>query len=239
MTRTRFLALLTALALLLAIPTSVFAQNAKPHVFVGTATLDGATAADGAAVTAWVGGEQVAATTVKGGEYDILVGDSVGYAGETVSFKLSGADASETAAWVEGGGDIVNLTAATGSSGAGGGAGSDGEKGATGNRGLKGVAGPAGPAGADGAAGPAGPAGATGSNGSDGSDGAAGSSGSSLTSSGSWSLITSLTVSSFSITSSFFSSGNVTSNSGPDVSRSTWASSFLILFSSGIVSSYG
>jgi len=179
MTKTRFLALVTALALLLAIPTSVFAQNAKPHVFVGTATLDGATAADGAAVTAWVGGEQVAATTVKGGEYDILVGDSVGYAGETVSFKLSGAVASETAAWVEGGGDIVNLTAATGSSGAGGGGGSDGEKGATGNRGLKGVAGPAGPAGADGAASPAGPAGATGSNGSDGSDGSDGAAGSS------------------------------------------------------------
>ena len=179
MTKTRFLALVTALALLLAIPTSVFAQNAKPHVFVGTATLDGAIAADGAAVTAWVGGEQVAATTVKGGEYDILVGDSAGYAGETVSFKLSGADASETATWVEGGGDIVNLTAASGSSG--GGAGADGEKGATGTRGLKGVAGPAGPAGADGAAGPAGPAGATGSagsDGSDGSDGAAGSSGS-------------------------------------------------------------
>jgi len=183
MTKTRFLALVTALALLLAIPTSVFAQNAKPHVFVGTATLDGATAADGAAVTAWVGGEQVAATTVKGGEYDILVGDSVGYAGETVSFKLSGADASETAAWVEGGGDIVNLTAASGSSGAG--AGADGEQGATGNRGLKGVAGPAGADGADGAAGPAGPAGpagatgSAGSAGSDGSDGAAGSSGSS------------------------------------------------------------
>ena len=182
MTKTRFLALVTALALLLAIPTSVFAQNAKPHVFVGTATLDGATAADGAAVTAWVGGEQVAATTVKGGEYDILVGDSVGYAGETVSFKLSGADASETATWVEGGGDIVNLTAASGSSGAGGGA--DGEQGATGNRGLKGVAGPAGADGADGAAGPAGPAGpagatgSAGSDGSDGSDGAAGSSGS-------------------------------------------------------------
>ena len=182
MTKTRFLALVTALALLLAIPTSVFAQNAKPHVFVGTATLDGATAADGAAVTAWVGGEQVAATTVKGGEYDILVGDSVGYAGETVSFKLSGADAAETAAWVEGGGDIVNLTAASGSSGGGGGA--DGEQGATGNRGLKGVAGPAGADGADGAAGPAGPAGpagatgSAGSDGSDGSDGAAGSSGS-------------------------------------------------------------
>ena len=175
MTKTRFLALVTALALLLAIPTSVFAQNAKPHVFVGTATLDGATAADGAAVTAWVGGEQVAATTVKGGEYDILVGDSVGYAGETVSFKLSGAVASETAAWVEGGGDIVNLTAASGSSGAGGGA--DGEQGATGNRGLKGVAGPAGAAGADGADGSDGAAGSSGSTGSAGPAGAAGAAG--------------------------------------------------------------
>ena len=52
MTKTRFMALVTALALLLAIPTTVFAQNARPHVFVGTVTLDGATAADGAAAGA-------------------------------------------------------------------------------------------------------------------------------------------------------------------------------------------
>ena len=170
MTKTRFLALITALALLLAIPTTVFAQNAKPHVFVGTVTLDGATAADGAAVTAWVDGEQVAATNASGGEYVLQVESTAGYAGETVSFKVSGVSASQTAAWEDGGGDIVNLIATTSSSAAAEGA--DGEKGTTGLRGLTGVAGPAGPAGASGPPGPLGPAGF------DGSDGAAGSAGS-------------------------------------------------------------
>ena len=178
MTKTRFLALVTALALLLAIPTTVFAQNARPHVFVGTVTLDGATAADGAAVTAWVDGEQVAATTVKGGDYDLLVVSNAGFAGATVSFKVSGADASQTIAWEEGGGDIVNLIASTSSSAAVGGAGADGEKGTTGLRGLTGVAGPAGPAGPAGASGPPGPLGPAGFDGSDGAAGSAGSNGS-------------------------------------------------------------
>ena len=178
MTKTRFLALVTALALLLAIPTTVFAQNARPHVFVGTVTLDGATAADGAAVTAWVDGEQVAATTVKGGDYDLLVASNTGFAGATVSFKVSGVDASQTIAWEEGGGDIVNLIASTSSSAAVGGAGADGEKGTTGLRGLTGVAGPAGPAGPAGASGPPGPLGPAGFDGSDGAAGSAGSNGS-------------------------------------------------------------
>ena len=178
MTKTRFLALVTALALLLAIPTTVFAQNARPHVFVGTVTLDGATAADGAAVTAWVDGEQVAATTVKGGDYDLLVVSNTGFAGATVSFKVSGVDASQTIAWEEGGGDIVNLIASTSSSAAVGGAGADGEKGTTGLRGLTGVAGPAGPAGPAGASGPPGPLGPAGFDGSDGAAGSAGSNGS-------------------------------------------------------------
>ena len=176
MTKTRFLSLVTALALLLAIPSAVFAQNARPHVFVGTATLDGATAVDGAVVTAWIGGEQVAATTVKGGDYDLLVVSNAGFAGATVSFKVSGADASQTIAWEEGGGDIVNLIATTSSSAAAGGA--DGEKGTTGLRGLTGVAGPAGPAGPAGASGPPGPLGPAGFDGSDGAAGSAGSNGS-------------------------------------------------------------
>jgi len=178
MTKTRFLALVTALALLLAIPTTVFAQNARPHVFVGTVTLDGATAADGAAVTAWVDGEQVAATNASGGEYVLQVESTAGYAGETVSFKVSGVSASQTAAWEDGGGDIVNLIATTSSSAVVGGAGADGEKGTTGLRGLTGVAGPAGPAGPAGASGPPGPLGPAGFDGSDGAAGSAGSNGS-------------------------------------------------------------
>ena len=186
MTKTRFLTLVMALALLLAIPTAAFAQRVPPHVFVGSVTLDGATAADGAAVTAWIGGEQVAATTATGGSYSLIVdqGDS-SYAGETVSFKVSGANTAESATWVQGGGDELNLVATTGS-GAAGGSGEQGAQGATGAKGAKGAAGPAGPAGpagADGAAGstgstgPAGPAGAAGSTGPAGAAGAAGADG--------------------------------------------------------------
>ena len=183
MTKTRFLALVTALALLLAIPTSVLAQRVPPHVFVGTVTLDGAGVVDGGAVTAWIDGEQVAAANASGGNYTIQIdqGDS-SYAGKTVSFKVSGAEVADTAEWVQGGGTVLNLAGVTASGGGGSGDdGADGEKGNTGLRGLTGVAGPAGPAGSDGSAGPAGAAGSTGSPGaagSDGSDGAAGSSGS-------------------------------------------------------------
>ncbi|MCI0812089.1 MAG: hypothetical protein J4O10_11120 [Chloroflexi bacterium] len=182
MTKTRFLALVTALALLLAIPTAAFAQNARPHVFVGTVTLDGATAVDGAAVTAWVDGEQVAATNASGGQYVLQVESTTGYAGKTVSFKVSGANASQTIVWEEGGGDILNLTATTGSGGGGdpGSRGPAGPAGATGATGATGGPGPAGAAGSDGSAGsagPAGPAGATGSAGSAGSAGTAGAAG--------------------------------------------------------------
>ena len=184
MTKTRFLALVTALALLLAIPTAAFAQNARPHVFVGTVALDGAPAVDGAAVTAWVDGEQVAATNASGGQYVLQVESTTGYAGKTVSFKVSGANASQTIVWEEGGGDILNLTATTGSgSGPGGDPGSRGPAGpagATGATGATGGPGPAGAAGSDGSAGsagPAGPAGATGSAGSAGSAGTAGAAG--------------------------------------------------------------
>ena len=179
MTKTRFLTLVMALALLLAIPTAVFAQRVPPHVFVGTATLDGATAVDGAAVTAWIDGAQVAATNASGGEYNLLVdqGDS-SFAGKTVSFKVSGANAAETATWTQGGGDVLNLVATTGSSGAGSGeAGASGAKGDKGDTGATGPAGPAGAAGsdgsdgADGAAGATGPAGAAGSTGPAGADG--------------------------------------------------------------------
>ena len=113
MTKTRFLAFLTALALLLIIPTAVFAQNTIPHVFLGTATLDDATAVDGTAVTAWVDGAQVAATNVSGGSYTLIIGGASGYAGETVVFRIGSANADQTADWIMGGADILDLTASS------------------------------------------------------------------------------------------------------------------------------
>jgi hypothetical protein len=172
MTKTRFLTLVMALALLLAIPTAVFAQRVPPHVFVGTASLNGVAAADGAAVTAWVDGEQVADAYASGGDYTLLVdqGDS-SFAGKAVSFKISGVDAAETADWIQGGAEVLDLVSAAGSTSSG----ADGEAGVSGPKGAKGDTGPAGPAGSVGSAGAAG---AAGSNGSDGSAGPAGANGS-------------------------------------------------------------
>ena len=180
MTKTRFLALVTALALLLAIPTAVFAQKVPPHVFVGTVTLDGATAADGAAITVWIDGVQVASTTASGGDYNVLVepeGDA-SFTGKTVSFKVSGVDATESAVWIQGGGDVLNLTGDSSASAAAGEAGDDGARGPRGLPGIAGDTGPAGPAGAAGSPGPAGPAGSDGADGTDGASGATGSAGS-------------------------------------------------------------
>jgi len=176
MTKTRFLALVTALLLLLAIPTSVFAQRVPPHVFVGSVVLDGVAAADGAAVTAWVDDEQVADTTASGGDYSLVIdqGDS-SYAGKTVSFKVSGSDAVETASWMQGGGDILDLNAATDSGSAS--VGSTGPAGPAGMWGAKGDDGADGADGAAGAAGPPGPAGSDGNDGADGADGARGAAG--------------------------------------------------------------
>jgi hypothetical protein len=192
MTKTRFLTVVMALTLLLAIPTAVFAQRVPPHVFVGTVTLDGAVAADGAAVTAFIDDAQVASTTASSGAYVLTVdqGDA-SFAGKTVSFKVSGANAAETSTWTQGGGDELNLVATTGSadggsgesgetgeSGAKGDTGATGATGAKGNTGSAGAAGATGPGGADGASGPAGAPGSAGSAGSAGVAGVAGSDGS-------------------------------------------------------------
>jgi hypothetical protein len=176
MTKTRFLTLVMALALLLAIPTAVFAQRVPPHVFVGAATLNGVAAADGAAVTAWVDGALVADAYASGGEYTLLVdqGDS-SFAGKTVSFKVSGVSAAETADWTQGGAEVLDLVAAAGSTATGSGA--TGEVGAAGAKGAKGDAGASGAKGAKGDTGATGPEGKPGSNGAAGSNGSNGSNG--------------------------------------------------------------
>ncbi len=88
----------------------------KPHLFTGTATINGSPAPDDTRVTAWVEGfrEPVGDTTVSGGLYFFRVfqyGDE-SFAGKTVTFKVGGLDALETATWESGGSTPrLNLTA--------------------------------------------------------------------------------------------------------------------------------
>jgi hypothetical protein len=173
MTKTRFLTVVMALTLLLAIPTAAFAQRLPPQVILGTVTLDGAVAADGAAVTAFIDDAQVAATTASGGKYKLIVDqEDASFAGKTVSFKVSGANSAQTITWIQGGGEELNLVAATGSS-----EGGAGESGETGESGAKGDTGATGATGAKGDTGSAGAAGATGPGGADGDSGSAGATG--------------------------------------------------------------
>ena len=69
---TRILALLTIVALVAALPMSVVAQNDAPHVFIGTAIVNGLTATTGVPITAWDGDKQIGSTTVvAGGKFNI------------------------------------------------------------------------------------------------------------------------------------------------------------------------
>ena len=202
MIKNKILASLAIVALLLALPASVLAQAQppRPPVFGGNATLDGATAANGTAVTAWIEGAQVASTTVTGGNYAFVIAQPPGesYQGKTITFMVGAGTASQTGTWEADGGSELNLTAQTGPppptatpvppptpvvgltgpKGDRGAPGAGGAAGAAGVPGPAGSAGPAGPAGSAGAKGDSGAAGATGDAGAAGSAGAQGNTGS-------------------------------------------------------------
>ena len=176
MTRVKILALALGMVLLLTLPSVASAQRVPPHVFVGTATLDGAAAADGTTVVAIVAGADAGTATVTGGSYTIVVdqGDS-SFGGETVSFTIDGNAADETSTWEQGGGTELNLTASSGPAPtevpadtpvpAPTAAPVVGEQGEPGPRGLQGIRGDQGFAGDTGAAGATGATGATGTTG--------------------------------------------------------------------------
>ena len=111
------LALLLNVALLVALPVVVLAQGQppRPAVFGGTAMVDGATAADGTMISAWIDGKKVASTTVDSGGYAFFVAQPPGesFSGKQITFMVGNLTAGETATW---GGDVageLNLTAVT------------------------------------------------------------------------------------------------------------------------------
>ena len=115
MTKIRISALLAAIVLLATVPAVASAQQPPPpHVFVGNATISGVPAVDGTIVTAWIDGGQAGAATVSGGDgsYVLFVEQPVGvaYSGKTITFKIGGVDAAETATWEQGGAQILNMT---------------------------------------------------------------------------------------------------------------------------------
>ena len=185
---------------LLLMPSGASAQRVIPHAFLGLATINGFPAADGTVVAALVDGRQVAAKSVSGGSYPVLLVEpnNDSFVGKTVTFTIGGIPANETALWTQGEVTELNLSASP-SPGTPTATpvpaptptpvivvGDKGEPGQPGAQGLQGVQGPSGPPGVGGppgsagASGPAGVAGPTGSQGLTGPEGDLGDKGSSL-----------------------------------------------------------
>jgi hypothetical protein len=72
-TQPRYIFAVTIVAVLLMLPSVVSAQRVIPHAFLGSATVNGFPAADGTVVAALVDGQQMAATSVTGGSYPVLL----------------------------------------------------------------------------------------------------------------------------------------------------------------------
>ena len=196
--RQKYLVAALFMAILTLLPSVASAQRVIPHAFLGLATVNGNPASDGTVVAAFVDGRQVAAESVSGGSYPVLMvdPDADSFVGKTVTFTIGGIPANETALWAQGEVTQLNLTASPTQAtpvprattaatatpvlvvGEKGDAGPSGPSGPQGSQGMQGPSGPPGVGGPPGSAGAVGPAGVAGPNGSQGLTGPGGDPGS-------------------------------------------------------------
>ena len=102
-------AILAACAIAFSSSGTLSAQGPPPHVFVGSATIDGQPAPAGTVVAALVGGSEVASVIVDAtGTYRNL---QIPTAGVLVTFTIDGFPAAETATTQTGGATVLDLTA--------------------------------------------------------------------------------------------------------------------------------
>ncbi len=94
--------IIIAAALLLAVvPAAVSAQSVPPHRIAGKAYIDGQLASAGARVEAFIGSRRVADATVNSeGQYLLEVARPSG--SRTITFRVDGYEARETAIWTQG-----------------------------------------------------------------------------------------------------------------------------------------
>jgi hypothetical protein len=101
------LGLLLALVLLIGVLPAYAADGGSPpqlpHYFAGTVSTSTGPVPEGTVVEALVGGVSARNTTVTAqSTYELLVPGEYGDEGKTVSFKVGGVQASQTATWVSG-----------------------------------------------------------------------------------------------------------------------------------------
>ena len=103
------------------VPETTFGQPGgpiPPHAFAGTVTIDGAPAAEGTQVTAFLEGvpDSVAGGTVKNGLYNLKIvqRSSTLFADRKVTFKIGGKDSSTTSVWTSGEATELNIVVGKG-----------------------------------------------------------------------------------------------------------------------------
>ena len=192
MTKSKFLALFTAMVLLLSLPAAAALAQvpALPHTFVGSVMMGEKMAEDGTMVVAMIDGEKAGNAEVMEGKYRLQIILESAPADDMVSFMVGEMDAMETGMYMAGDNVMLDLTSDAmmmpdpdkpmvivgpqgerGPQGEAGEPGADGADGAAGRAGARGAAGADGSDGSDGNDGAKGDTGATGSAGSDGNDG--------------------------------------------------------------------
>ena len=108
MIRSTFLLLLLALALILTVPTTTFAQKSlSPHIFVGTVMVNGEKPGDGTVITAMVDDQIVGSTTTIEGMYTMAVTSTPG---AEVRFMIGWIKAAQTIEWMQGAATHLDLT---------------------------------------------------------------------------------------------------------------------------------
>jgi hypothetical protein len=93
-----------------------FSPGSTPHVFVGTATINGLAAPPRTMVSAWIEDTLSGIAEVgNNGEYGaLIVGQIAGkppYSGKTITFTIGNLTAGQTATWQSGAADVLDLTA--------------------------------------------------------------------------------------------------------------------------------
>jgi hypothetical protein len=97
-------------------PTESYAQPEMPHQFVGTVTINGTIAPDGAVVAANIDGVESVTAIVAGGNYQLKIRNAHGLpspVGKTIKFTVDGHNAKESQLFQAGGGTELNLTVLT------------------------------------------------------------------------------------------------------------------------------
>ena len=108
MTKLHLLILITVLALALALPGLSSAQALPPHLFIGTATVDGVPAPGGTEIAALVDGNPAGMVSVDGAGKFFLIAAGPG---RVVTFQIGDYPAAQSLPWEKGGATLLDLTA--------------------------------------------------------------------------------------------------------------------------------